>query len=505
MSGRIQFQFALGRQPASGPREEETRRILVLADCLGEGDRESSLADRKPLPIDIDRFDAVLARFAPRLRIPLDGAPDSEVLIDIRRLDDFHPDEIFRRLPAFKVLREMRQRLENPATFEAAAAELRQGMTHALTPATPPATGQTGGAPPAPEGAGESLFEHLLGKKPGPSKPLATAREDAVHRVIRHIVEPHLTQGADPDEQRQWLAVVDDAAERLMRRILHHPAFQRLESVWRGLHWLMGRIEDGEALRVFLLDASEAELAADLAAADGTVERTRIYRLLTESSIGVPGGEPWSLVLGTYPFGSDAASLDLLELLGAVSAGCGGSFVGNAHANLPGCASLASPPDATGRTEPPAELAERWHRLRQSPPAQHIGLALPRFLLRLPYGEKSDPIESFRFEEMPAHPPHETYLWGNPAFACGALIANAWIQGDESAAGTMREIGDLPCHTYDEDGEKAMKPCAESYLSENTAHAILGNGIMVLLSVRNRNSVLVPSLRTISQPPLSLL
>ena len=484
MSGRIQFQFELGGKPAFAPRESRPRRILILADCLGQQTGPGKLADRKILPVDVDNFDEVLARISPHLEVPLDDTADSGVRIDFRRLDDFHPDELFRKLQVFKALREMRGRLENPTTFAAAAGELKRGMTNSLATPLQPTVPQPPDAPATTEGTGGSLFEQLLGKASAESRPATAPQNDAVQRLIRQIVEPHLAKGADPGEQRQWLAVIDDAIAQLMRRILHHAPFQRLESVWRGIRWLIDRIEDSEALKLFLLDASETELAADLAEAEGNVERTQLYRLLSQNSVGVPGGEPWSLVLGAYTFGADVESLDLLELLGAVSAGCVGIFVGAAHPALLGCPSLPAAPHTSDWHEPPAGLAERWQHLRLSPVAQQIGLALPRFMLRLPYGEKSEPVESFRFEEMPAHPPHEAYLWGNPAFACGTLIGEAWMRGEALTVGTLREIGELPYYVYADGIEKVMKPCAEVYLNEKTANEILGRGIIPLLSVQ---------------------
>lgn len=501
MSGRVRFHVGLG-QSAPRSRGSLPRRVLILAD-LGAETRTVRLADRKILAIDVDNFDEVVARVAPRLRISLDDTPESKVLIEIRQLDDFHPDALFRQLPVFTRLREMRRRLESPASFRSAAEELRRGLTNTGEPSVPP---EPDTASAGPEGPTASLFETLLGEAP-PEAPSATIpQQDFVRRLIRQIAEPHLSLGVNSGEQRQWLSVLDDAISRLMCRILHDPAFQKLEATWRAIHWLLSRIEDGESLGLFVLDVAEAELAADLTAADGAVEHAAIYHLLAGDSIGVPDGDPWSLVIGDYTFGASADTLDILELLGAVSAGCGGVFIGAASPALVGCASLTKTPDVTDWSDPSAALAERWQSLRRSPLAHHIGLALPRYMLRLPYGKRSDPIDSFSFEELPPHTPHESYLWGNPAFACGFLIANAWLQVDDldDPPGTLREIDDLPYQVVDDGGEQTMKPCAEVYLNERTAHAILDRGIAPLLSVKHRNLVLVPRLQSVSGHQLEL-
>jgi len=471
--------------------------MLILADCSGAGRLAAGSADRTILPIDVDNFDDVLREIAPRVSCSLAEALDGELTIEFGALDDFHPDALFDKLPIFKAWREMRRRLENPATYQAAAHELKQGISAPIEPSA--SVGESEVAPQADRGG--SLFDRLLGQPSGRGRPSAAPRHDAVQGFIARVVEPHLVKGADPDEQRQLLSIVDDAIAQAMRRVLHHPRFQALESTWRGIHWLVTHIEDGEAVRLFLLDVSLAELEADLARADGEVERTALYRRLAKKGVGFPGGESWSLVVGDYRFGDDVKSLDTLERLGEVGARCGGSFVSAAHPHLLGCSALSASPDAADWLEPTAELTERWLVLRRGPWAHAIGLACPRFLLRTPYGESSDPLERFRFEEMPPRPPHAAYLWGNPAYLCAVLIARAWSQGGAGPPGTVWEIGDLPYRVYHDDGGQGMTSCTEAFLSEKTAEAILARGIMPWLSVRRSNRVRLPGLASLALAP----
>src|SRR5205814_1569367 len=121
---------------------------------------------------------------------------------------------------------------------------------------------------------------------------------------------------------------------------------------------------------------------------------------------------------------------------------------------LVGCPRLADTPDPADWIAVPAEDAERWQALRRSPHASALALALPRFLLRLPYGPKSDPIDAFPFDELAPARTHESYLWGNPAFACAQLAIAAFrARGEEMELGEVTELDDLPCHTFREDGE----------------------------------------------------
>ena len=495
MTGKLQFQFDFAQSGQARRRENPRQRILILGDYSGQNPGKPPLAGRKPLRIDIDRFDDLLDRLRPQLRLALEDGGTDETTLEFTGLDAFHPDVLYENLSLFQHLRQMRGRLENPSTYAAAAEELKHGQ---LSPATPKTTPQTP-APAATDGA--SLFDQLLGGPSTLGQQPAKIHADTVQSLIQRLVEPYLDKGVDLGQQKQFLSAIDDTITELMRKILHHPSFQALEAAWRGVSWLADRVEDSEDRPLYLLDVARQELAEDLLAAQSHAEQTALWRLLSDSSLGLPGGEPWSLVLGLHHFGEDAESLIVLELLGAVSARCGGVFVAGASPKLLSVDSLATKPDASDWEKPPESLAQAWHLLRRSPAAKFIGLALPRFMLRRPYGKKSDPTERFRFEEMPPRPDHEAYLWGNPALACAELIARSW----QEDAGDLRDVQDIAYHTFDDGSGQAIKPCAEVYLNEKTAHTMLDAGLMPLLSVRNQNHALIPRLQSIAEPVSGLV
>src|SRR5690242_11727949 len=102
-------------------------RIVILGDFGGRGERGSvrgrdALVNGRPLAVDRDDVDAVMARLAPAVRDPL--AADGSALIHFAELEDFHPDRLHERLPAFRALRELRRRLADPRTAGAAEREL---------------------------------------------------------------------------------------------------------------------------------------------------------------------------------------------------------------------------------------------------------------------------------------------------------------------------------------------------------------------------------------------
>jgi type VI secretion system protein ImpC len=134
--------------------------------------------------------------------------------------------------------------------------------------------------------------------------------------------------------------------------------------------------------------------------------------------------------------------------------------------------------------------------LREIPEAAYIGLALPRLLLRLPYGPHTSPIESFEFEEMAATPVHDHYLWGNAAIACLAVLVRA--EADNL------NLEELPTHTYKHDSEWVMKPCSEFFLTETQVLGLIDRGLMPLISYKDRPLVRLAGFRAITSAPLPL-
>jgi len=509
MPGPLEFEFHFGRpedRPQPRRATQGALRVLVMGDFSGRdvSRQPSELASRPIIPVDVDSFDDAMLRLAPRLELSSDDPAPWRTTLDFAELDDFHPDTLYRKLEVFTGLRRLRARLLDPATFDEAAAELK-GEAQALPTATSPSIGADRDRTPEDDAA---MFDRLLGARPETQARAGArgVRSDQIEQLIRGLVEPHLVRGSDPEQQRLLVATVDDATARQMRAVLHDPAFQALESAWRALHWLISNLETDDDLKIYLLDASRQELAADAEGAGSDLETSALYRSLVTHGPGTPGGEPWSLLIGNYSFATTPEDLLLLAALGTVAAEAGGAFLAAADPVVLGCRSLFETPDPADWTPPDRAAEERWQKLRRAPAAASIGLALPRVLLRLPYGGRSDPIEAFAFEEIAGSPDHQAYLWGNPAFACALLIGRAFQEnGWALQPGDVLDLDDLPAHSTMEDGEAVLKPCAEVLLSQRAAETVLERGVMPLLSHRNRNRVQLVRFQSIARPAAPLI
>lgn len=511
MAERMSFDIRLGSNHARErrrPSEESAMRILVMGDFSGRANRgideHAGLRSRRPTPIDVDSFDRVLAKMAPRLRLPI-GDGSASVSLEFASIDDFHPDALYRRLALFQGLRETRRRLLDVSTYEEAAAAVRDEAKRRI--GSRPTTGAAEPPPSPSEGDADTLARLLGGKPAGPAQQVRQTGQAVgeIDALIRSIVAPHIVADAPP-HQAQYVAAVDAASSEQLRAILHHPQFQALEALWRGTRWLTANLETNERLQLLVLDVSRPALLADFSGAGADVRSSALHHLLVEQGSSTAGGEPWSLIVGDYSFGLSGEDLGLLASLGAVASWVGAPFLAAAMPDLIGCSSIASTPDPRNWTPPMGEVAEGWHALRQSMMASWIGLTLPRILLRLPYGKAGEPVEAFAFDEFGVTQAHEHYLWGNGALACALLIGRAFTaRGWEMEPGDELEIEDMPAHVFEENGEKRLQACAEVTLVDRAAQAMLDAGLMPLLSYRNRNAIRLARFQSIANPaaPLS--
>ena len=505
MTGTPGWEFRLGARDARPDRRREgipILRIVIVADLRGRAGREAEdpglpIAQRRLVAVDVDNFGEVLARFEPRLELHV-GGPDAPGLpIVFRSLDDFHPDALYRELEPFDSLRDVRRRLLDTSSFAQAAAEWSRavGLAGEGRPAASSASD------PSPTEDDEATRRRLLGRGSTEASrvpPAVASAQARLDQLLREIVAPHIVPTADR-RLPELLRSVDETAAALLRAILHHAGFQALEGVWRSVHGLVTEIEAGAGVELRLLDVTRAELEADGVAA--------LERLLggREAAEDEDAGAVCSLLVAGFTFGPAEGDATLLERLGAIASRAGGPVLAAADPGLVGCRSFGETPDPLDWKTLDAGAAAHWRRLRESDPAAWIGLAMPRILLRLPYGKRTDPIESFEFEELSSARDHEAYLWGNPAFACAQLIASSFAEtGAAMEPGDHLVLDSLPAAVYDDEDGPRMKPCAETALSETAAQKILDAGAMPLLASSRRNAVRVMRFQSIAHPPRPL-
>src|SRR6185436_4881136 len=172
----------------------------------------------------------------------------------------------------------------------------------------------------------------------------------------------------------------------------------------------------------------------------------------------------------------------LLQKLGAVAAMSHAPFLGNASPAMFGEQSFLTLPnlkDLKSLFEGPQYA--RWHAFRESEDARYVGLCMPRFLLRLPYGEKTIPVKSFNFSEDVVDA-HDKYLWGHASIAFAARVADSFakyrwcpnIIGPQSGGA----VEGLPLHQYEAMGAVQTKIPTEIMITDRREFELSEEGFI---------------------------
>jgi type VI secretion system protein ImpC len=476
----MQYDVSFGTlgKAAAPPAAGQKFRLAVLADCSGRANAGrlatgAALGAARPIKVDVDNLDDVIAKM--RLTLSLDLTGDGQtVAVPIGGMDDFHPDQLAESLDVFAELTMLRRNLGSKTGFDRAA---KQVLSWGGGSPLPPPPRQARGATIAKD-CKLSDFARLTGRAPVQAGA-AEAAEHSADALVRRLVGPFVQPARDA-RQDQLVARVDEALSAAMRRMLHHPDFQAMEAVWRGVEFLVRRIETGARMEIVLYDVSAEELAADLAATD-TLAETGLYAMLAEAPRLDAGQGPLSAVLGLYGFELSPPHADLLGRVAKIAAGAGAPFV----------ASIAPDALATPIHDQHPLIKDAWAALQGLQEAAYLGLATPRFLLRMPYGRKSDPIDAFAFEEFTRQSGLSGMLWGHPALLAGLLLAESFKQqGMKMKPGSITAIGDIPYYVYvDPDGNQTALPCTERLYSERQAVMVSTYRVMPVLSLRGRPEV----------------
>ena len=337
-------------------------------------------------------------------------------------------------------------------------------------------------------------FEGLLRKE---FKPKTDRAREAVQAAVQELAAQALQQTAliSDDAVRTVETIIAEIDRKLSEQInliIHHPDFQQLEGTWRGLSYLVNNTETDEMLKIRVINLNKKDLTKTLKKYKGTAwDQSPLFKKMYEDEFGTPGGEPYGCLVGDYYFDHTPQNVQILDGMAKIAASAHAPFISASDPglmNMDTWQELGNPRDLTKILQT-AEYAP-WRSLRDSDDSKYIGLTMPRFLSRLPYGAKTDPVEEFDFEEDIEGADHSKYCWANSAFAMAVNINRAFkffgwcsqIRGAES--GGMVE--GLPCHTFPtDDGGVDMKCPTEIAITDRREAELAKNGLMPLSHWKN--------------------
>jgi type VI secretion system protein ImpC len=130
---------------------------------------------------------------------------------------------------------------------------------------------------------------------------------------------------------------------------------------------------------------------------------------------------------------------------------------------------------------------------------------MPRFLSRLPYGRKTEPVEEFAFEEDVEGADSSKFCWTNSAYAMATNITRAFklygwctrIRGVESGGA----VEGLPAYTFPtDDGGVDMACPTEIAISDRREAELAKNGFMPLIHKKNSDFAAFIGAQSLQKP-----
>ena len=329
---------------------------------------------------------------------------------------------------------------------------------------------------------------------------------DMVKEFVSQFLEGEMTLSRDAEAMiGARIAQIDHLISIQLNEVLHHPNFQKLESSWRGLKYLLDQSETSSQLKIKVLNASKKDLLRDMQRA-AEFDQSALFQKIYEDGFGVFGGEPIGALIGDFEIGKHPEDMEFLEKISQVAAAAHSPFLTAASPdllNMQSFTQLGDPRDI-GKIFDSTEYA-KWKSFRESEDSRYVSLAMPRILMRLPYGRDTKPVDGFNYEEGVDGSDHSKYLWGNAAYALGARVTNAFAKFGWCAAIRGVEGGGLveglPAHTFRTDeGDVALKCPTEVAVTDRREKELADQGLAPLVHCKGTDYAAFFSVQSANKP-----
>ncbi len=350
------------------------------------------------------------------------------------------------------------------------------------------------------------LLDQIVDKgRFGGEAPARQRGRDMIRQFVSEVLAGSITMARDTEAMlNARIAQIDKLISGQVNEIIHHAEFQKLESSWRGLRYLLSNSETSETLKVKILNVSKKDLLKDLQRAP-EFDQSALFKKVYEEEFGIFGGSPFGALLGDYEFDKTGEDIELLEKISQVAAASHAPFMAGTSAKLFSLESFT-------QLDQPRDLAKifstsdyaKWKTFRDSEDSRYVALTAPRMLLREPYGSQTVPVEAFQYEEQVSGD-HDRYLWGNAAWALGVRVTQAFatygwcatIRGVESGG----LVEGLPVHSFKTDeGDVAMKCPTETPITDRREKELADLGFVPLVHCKGTANAAFFSVQSSQKP-----
>ncbi|MHA7879568.1 MAG: type VI secretion system contractile sheath large subunit [Saccharospirillum sp.] len=350
-----------------------------------------------------------------------------------------------------------------------------------------------------------SLLDQVMQEtrlKPG-DDGFETARQ-GVQAFIADLVAPNKKPSGKIEQKLvdDMIAEVDQKISAQLDEIIHAEPFRKLESSWRGLKFLVDRTDFRENIRMEILSLSKDELLEDFEDAPDTT-RSGLYKHVYSAEYGQFGGKPIGAIVTGYAFNPTSQDIKLMGDLASVGAMSHAPVIANAGPEFFGIDHFTGLPnlkDLESIFEGPQYA--KWHSFRESDDSRNIGLAVPRFMLRSPYGADNK-VKAFNYEEK-IDKDFDKLCWGAAAYAFAGNLSRSFakyrwcpnIIGPQSGG----EVLDLPTYQYEENGEKKTYTPTEVTITDRQEFELAEQGFMAMVARKGTNNATFFSANSCQKP-----
>lgn len=486
-------------------------RILLVSDLAPQAaGPDDWSAGSHVHRVDANSFAAFMDEMAPRLDVEVpnrlgETPKNLEVELQFSELGAFHPEQVARQVPVLAQLLDVRALVQAVGNGEMDLDTFRDRL----------------------DGIGvdidwaEDLYQTLAGSEessdPPPSQPASGEDDESLDRLLGMVdvgaeeptgeekgtdMEDNLAasngdvgsskfvdalmgavSGADASAEaeasavKSLLATLEAALARQVKAILEHPDVRQLEAAWRGLRFLVDRLNFREDVQLMVLPVGREEL-----------HEAMYYQVIVPEHSEDRAEPPLSLVLLDIDFGRGHRNIEQLTDLAETGESLQTPVVASVSSDFFGVekiSGLARLPALRPHLQG-SEYVE-WEALRKEEAAQFLGLALPSFLLRYPYGP-DQPVEAFDLEE-------EEGLWGSGALAVGVIAARSFVDTGWPTHLGDYDVGNLPVQP----GRGGRSPLA-ALLPGSKQSELARSGFVVLGGRSNHDAIRIMHAPTVRKP-----
>lgn len=301
------------------------------------------------------------------------------------------------------------------------------------------------------------------------------------------------------------ISEIDALLSTQLDQILHNDKFRKLEGSWRGLNYLVMNTETGTDLKIRVLNASKQEVADDLEKAV-EFDQSALFKRVYEDEYGTYGGSPYSCLLADYAFAANPADMEIVGKLSGVAAAAHAPLITSPDPSMFDMDSfqdLSKPRDLSKIFESLDKI--KWNSFRDTEDSRYVTMALPRVLIREPYGPDTNPVEGLNYTETVDGTKENSFVWTNACYMLGQRITNAFFKYGWTAAIRGVEGGglveDLPVYTFQTtDGDMALKCPTEIAITDRREKELSDLGFISLVHCKGTDKAAFFGAQTAQRP-----